>query len=113
MAAVSDSFSGIGLSRGRVKLYQLAGCFPLKSEDTEFPTYRVFLMNYRNHITIEANKRGGKPCVGGLRITVYEVLEYLASEMTEAEILDDFPDSHARKFKSQHCLCCRSRASVG
>ena len=49
-------------------------------------------MNYRNHITIEPNKRGGKPCVRGLRITVYEVLEYLASEMTEAEILDDFPE---------------------
>jgi hypothetical protein len=38
-------------------------------------------MNYRNYITIEPNKRGGKPCVRGLRITVYEVLEYLASEM--------------------------------
>jgi uncharacterized protein (DUF433 family) len=50
------------------------------------------LMNYRDIITIEPNKRGGKPCVRGLRITVYEVLEYLASEMTEAEILDDFPD---------------------
>ena len=49
-------------------------------------------MDYRNYITIEPNKRGGKPCVRGLRITVYEVLEYLASEMTEAEILDDFPD---------------------
>jgi uncharacterized protein (DUF433 family) len=49
-------------------------------------------MNYRDIITVEANKRGGKPCVRGLRITVYEVLEYLASEMTEAEILDDFPD---------------------
>jgi uncharacterized protein (DUF433 family) len=49
-------------------------------------------MNYRNYITIEPHKRGGKPCVRGLRITVYEVLEYLASEMTEEEILDDFPD---------------------
>lgn len=49
-------------------------------------------MNYREYITIEANKRGGKPCVRGLRITVYEVLEYLASDMTEQEILDDFPD---------------------
>jgi uncharacterized protein (DUF433 family) len=49
-------------------------------------------MNYRDIITIKPNKRGGKPCVCGLRITVYEVLEYLASEMTEAEILDDFPD---------------------
>ncbi|MGB3241121.1 MAG: DUF433 domain-containing protein [Geitlerinemataceae cyanobacterium] len=48
-------------------------------------------MNDRKYITIDPNKRGGKPCVCGLRITVYEVLEYLASEMTEAEILDDFP----------------------
>ena len=47
-------------------------------------------MNYRKYITIEPNKRGGKPCVRGLRITVYEVLEYLASEMTEADILEDF-----------------------
>lgn len=49
-------------------------------------------MNYRDYITIEPNKRGGKPCVRGLRITVYEVLEYLASEMTIEEILEDFPD---------------------
>ena len=48
-------------------------------------------MNYREHITVEPGKRGGKPCIRGLRITVYEVLEYLASEMTEAEILEDFP----------------------
>jgi uncharacterized protein (DUF433 family) len=57
-------------------------------------------MNYRNYITIEANKRGGKPCVRGLRITVYEVLEYLASEMTEAEILDDFPDLTREDLKA-------------
>jgi len=49
-------------------------------------------MDYRTYITIDPKKRGGKPCVRGLRITVYEVLEYLASDMTEAEILDDFPD---------------------
>jgi len=49
-------------------------------------------MDYREYITIEPNKRGGKPCIRGLRITVYEVLEYLASEMTEEEILADFPD---------------------
>jgi uncharacterized protein (DUF433 family) len=57
-------------------------------------------MDYRNYITIEANKRGGKPCVRGLRITVYEVLEYLASEMTEAEILDDFPDLTREDLKA-------------
>jgi len=49
-------------------------------------------MDYRTRITIEPGKRGGKPCVRGLRITVYEVLEYLASGMSEAEILRDFPD---------------------
>ncbi len=49
-------------------------------------------MNYKDYITIEPNKRGGKPCIRGLRITVYEVLEYMASGMTEEEILSDFPD---------------------
>ena len=49
-------------------------------------------MDYREYITIEQGKRGGKPCIRGLRITVYEVLEYLASGMSEAEILRDFPD---------------------
>jgi len=49
-------------------------------------------MDYGEYITSEPNKRGGKPCVRGLRITVYEVLEYLASGMAEEEILDDFPD---------------------
>jgi uncharacterized protein (DUF433 family) len=49
-------------------------------------------MDYRQRITIEPGKRGGKPCIRGLRITVYEVLEYLASGMSETEILNDFPD---------------------
>ncbi|TAN46329.1 MAG: DUF433 domain-containing protein [Methylococcaceae bacterium] len=43
-------------------------------------------------ITIEPGKRGGKPCIRGLRITVYDVLEYLASGMTPGEILEDFPE---------------------
>lgn len=49
-------------------------------------------MDYRTIVTIEPGKRGGKPCIRGLRITVYDVLEYLASGMSEAEILADFPD---------------------
>jgi len=57
-------------------------------------------MNYQNYITIDPNKRGGKPCVRGLRITVYEVLEYLASEMTEDEILKHFPDLTREDFKA-------------
>jgi uncharacterized protein (DUF433 family) len=49
-------------------------------------------MDYREIITIEPDKMGGKPCIRGLRITVYDVLDYLASGMAEAEILADFPD---------------------
>lgn len=49
-------------------------------------------MEYRSRITIESGKRGGKPCIRGLRITVYDVLDYLAGGMTEDEILRDFPD---------------------
>ena len=49
-------------------------------------------MDYRAIVTIEPGKRGGKPCIRGLRITVYDVLEYLASGMSEAQILADFPD---------------------
>jgi uncharacterized protein (DUF433 family) len=48
-------------------------------------------MQHEQLITIEAGKRGGKPCIRGMRITVYDVLEYLASVMTTQEILDDFP----------------------
>jgi len=59
--------------------------------------YRIVLptelhMNYRDRITIEPGKRGGKPCIRGLRVTVYDVLEYLASGMTSQEIVDDFPE---------------------
>lgn len=49
-------------------------------------------MDYRERITIEPGKRGGKPCLRGLRITVYDVLDYLAGGMTEDAILADFPD---------------------
>jgi uncharacterized protein (DUF433 family) len=49
-------------------------------------------MNYMDRITIEPGKRSGKPCIRGLRITVSDVLEYLASGMTEDHILAEFPD---------------------
>jgi uncharacterized protein (DUF433 family) len=48
-------------------------------------------MQYSHIITMEPGKRGGKPCIRGMRITVYDVLEYLAAGMTQQEILDDFP----------------------
>ena len=49
-------------------------------------------MDYAERITIEPGKCGGKPCIRGMRITVYDVLEYLASGMSHDEILEDFPD---------------------
>ena len=49
-------------------------------------------MDYRSYITIEPGKRGGKPCIRDLRITVYDVLEYLASGMSVDDIVSDFPD---------------------
>jgi uncharacterized protein (DUF433 family) len=58
--------------------------------------------SYSAIITIEPGKRGGKPCIRGLRITVYDVLEYLASGMSEDEILADFPDLRREDIRA--CL---------
>ncbi len=49
-------------------------------------------MHYSEIITVEPGKRSGKPCIRGLRITVTDVLEYLASGMTETQIVEDFPE---------------------
>lgn len=49
-------------------------------------------MEYRNIITIEPGKRSGKPCIRGMRITVTDILEYLASGMSVDDILGDFPE---------------------
>jgi len=49
-------------------------------------------MDYSKIITIEPDKRSGKPCIRGLRMTVTDVLEYLAGGMTPGEIVDEFPD---------------------
>jgi len=49
-------------------------------------------MNWQERISINPGVRSGKPCVKGTRITVYDVLEYLAGGMSEDEILNDFPD---------------------
>ena len=50
------------------------------------------MIDYRKYITVEPDKRFGKPCIRGLRISVYDVFEWLSSGMTEAEILRDFPE---------------------
>jgi uncharacterized protein (DUF433 family) len=59
-----------------------------------------FRIDYRERISIEPGKRGGKPRIRGLRITVYEVLDYLAAGMTEGEILADFPDLEADDIRA-------------
>ena len=59
-------------------------------------------IDYRKIITLEPGKRGGKPCVRGLRITVYDVLGWLADGMSEAEILDDYPELESSDIRA--CL---------
>lgn len=56
----------------------------------------------RDRITFEPGKRGGKPCIRGLRITVYDVLSYLAAGMSVDELLADFPDLEADDVRA--CL---------
>jgi len=63
-------------------------------------------MNYQGIITIEPGKRGGQPCIRGMRITVYDVLSYLASGMTEEEVLSDFPE-----LTHEDVLACLSFAA--
>ena len=63
-------------------------------------------MDYRHIITIEPGKRSGKPCIRGMRITVYDVLSYLAAGMTYEEILDDFP-----YLTKEDILACLSYAA--
>jgi uncharacterized protein (DUF433 family) len=70
-------------------------------------------MDLRERITIEPGKRGGKPCVRGLRITVYDVLGWLAAGMQEQEILQDYPDLEAEDIRA--CLAFaaeRERRSI-
>jgi uncharacterized protein (DUF433 family) len=47
-------------------------------------------VDYHDIITLDSGKHSGKPCIRGLRITVYDIFEYFASGMTEQEILEDF-----------------------
>jgi len=63
-------------------------------------------MRYQDVITIKPGKRGGKPCIRGMRITVYDVLSYLASGMTYEEVLDDFP-----YLTQEDILACLSYAA--
>ena len=59
-------------------------------------------LDYREIITVEPGKRGGRPVIRGLRISVYDVLSYLATGMTEQQILEDFPELRAEDIRA--CL---------
>lgn len=61
-------------------------------------------MDCRDRITIEPGKRSGKPCVRGMRITVDDVLSYLAAGMSEDEILADFPDLEREDFRAVYAF---------
>jgi uncharacterized protein (DUF433 family) len=58
--------------------------------------------DWRARITVEPGKRGGRPCVRGMRITVADVLSYLAAGMTQEQVLDDFPYLTAEDIRA--CL---------
>jgi uncharacterized protein (DUF433 family) len=64
-------------------------------------------MDYEQYISITPGIRSGKPCITGTRITVYDVLEYLAGGMTEAEILADFPT-----LRPEHLRACLAFAAA-
>lgn len=64
------------------------------------------MIDYKKYITLEPGKRSGKPCIRGLRITVYDVLKMLASNMSIAEIVDDYPE-----LTQDDVLACLAYAS--
>jgi uncharacterized protein (DUF433 family) len=70
--------------------------------------FNLRIMDYTKYITIEPGKRSGKPCIRGMRITVYDVLDYLASGMTEGEVLEDFPE-----LTQEDIRACLAFASAG
>lgn len=64
------------------------------------------MIDYKDYITIERGKRSGKPCIRGLRITVYDILNMLADGMSYEEIMDDFP-----KITKEDILACLAFAA--
>jgi len=73
-----------------------------REDRTPIQTLEDSMVNYKDYITIEAGKRSGKPCIRGLRITVYDILNMLAEGMTFEEIIADFPK--IRKEDIHACL---------
>ncbi len=63
-------------------------------------------MNYTDYIEIVSEKRFGRPCIKGTRISVYDVLKWMANGMTKAEIIEDFPE-----LSEEHINACLSFAA--
>lgn len=59
-------------------------------------------MNYQDRITVEPGKRGGRPCIRGLRISVYDILEMLSNGLSQTDIVADFPELEPEDI--QACL---------
>jgi uncharacterized protein (DUF433 family) len=68
--------------------------------------------DYRKFITIEPGKRSGKPCIRGMRMTVYDVLSYLASGMTEEQIIEDFPQLTKDDFRAVYSFAADQGAKM-
>ncbi len=70
-------------------------------------------MEYKNRITIEPGKRGGKPCIRNLRITVYDILEQLATGSSNAEILEDFPELQVEDIQAALAFAADRERHIG
>lgn len=69
-------------------------------------------MNDTSRITLEPGKRGGRPCIRGLRITVYDILAMLAEGMGESEILEDFPELELADIRASLAYAASREHSV-
>jgi uncharacterized protein (DUF433 family) len=67
---------------------------------------------WRSRITIEPGKRGGRPCIRGMRVTVYDVLSYLAAGMTTEQILGDFPYLTAEDIQASLAFAAERERSM-
>lgn len=81
---IASAKEALAIERGEMAPTLFAGTAPAHSGGS-------MNVSYQSIITIESGKHGGKPCIRGMRITVYDVLSYLAAGMTPDEILADFP----------------------
>jgi uncharacterized protein (DUF433 family) len=88
-----------------MRIKNLTGCTPTackRPAASQNTGCAMTISDYQDRITIEPGKRSGKPCIRKMRITVYDVLDYLASGMSEQEVLDDFPELEKEDIRA--CL---------